>query len=114
MNAADIERVVVETERRWRERTPATSIDAVDPAYRVGRGEIRAWCGEQNIRLDEMDEEFQAAVTRMYCKLRKEFPDELWNWQYNAADRDFAKRHGIKLPRKHGAVSVLGITPATG
>lgn len=98
MTANDIERVVAEIERRWRERTPATRVDEVNASYRVGRGEIRRWCTEQHIPLDEMDEDLEVAIIRLYVRLRREFPDEMWD-HYNIRHQEAAKRHGITLPR---------------
>lgn len=78
MTATEIELVVIETERRWRERTPATRVDEVNASYRVARGEMRRWCSEHGIKLDEFDPNMQDAWNRMYKRLRKEFPSERW------------------------------------
>lgn len=80
MTDADVERYVAEVERRWRERTPATTIDAALPAFRVSRGEMRAWCIETLGKEIEMDDlaPIQKRLAPVYRRLRVEFPDEMW------------------------------------
>ncbi len=75
----DIEKILKEVERRWLERTPAKSIDEVDPAYRVSRGEIRLWCSQNNIILDELDADLELALAKLYKRLKKEYPHERWD-----------------------------------
>ena len=98
MTGADVERVVAEVERRFRERTPAKQIDEVNASYRVGRGEIRRWASEQGIALDEMDDALEVALLRLFARLRREFPFEMWD-DWNSRTRELAKAHGIVLPR---------------
>lgn len=98
MTPEHIKAVVAEIERRWRERTPATRVDEVNASYRVGRGEMRRWCTEQGIPLDEMDEGLEVELLRLFVRLRREFPDEMWD-HWNVRSRETAKTHGIALPR---------------
>lgn len=62
MTEAEIKLVVNEVERRWRERTPSRDITEVLASWKVGRGEIRRWCNENNINLDELDDDYNAAM----------------------------------------------------
>lgn len=81
MTTTDIQKVIDYIEATWRSRTPATRIDNVDASYRVGRGEVRLWCTQNNIRLGEFDDEFNKACKKLFKRLKKEFPDEMWNQQ---------------------------------
>lgn len=98
MTTDEIARTVAEIDRRFRERTPATRVDEALASYRVGRGEIRRWCSEEGIHLDEFSEEFQLASLRMYVKLRREFPDERWE-PISGPTLDLARQHKIRIPR---------------
>jgi hypothetical protein len=98
MTPDQIKLVVDEVERRFRERTPATRVDEVNASYRVGRGEVRRWCSEQGIPLDELDEDLAVASLRLFVRLHREFPRECWD-HWNAASKDLAKRYRIVLPR---------------
>lgn len=96
MKTDDINKIIAEVEKRWRKRTPATRIDEVLASYRVSRGEIRQWCNQNNIELDELDDMFQVAMTKMFINLRKEFPEEKWS-EWSARDKDLAKQYGYRL-----------------
>jgi hypothetical protein len=98
MTPEDISRVVAESERRFRARTPATRVDEVNASYRVGRGEIRTWCTEQGIKLDELDPDFELAMLKLYVRLHREFPNEMWD-HWNIRMKELAKAHKIRLPR---------------
>lgn len=81
MNAAEFAAAyVAELERRWRARTPAPDIEAVLPATRVGRSEMRAWFVERYGRPITFDEEMDLHpfVAAMFKRLRREFPTERW------------------------------------
>lgn len=95
----DTQKFLSELERRWRSRTPATRIDEVRASDRVMRGEMRLWASENGVKIDELDDAFQAEVLRVFVRLRREFPDDQWD-SYNYATRALAKRFGIVLPRK--------------
>lgn len=99
MTAEEINRVVEFIEKTWRDRTPATRVDEVPASYRVSRGEIRLWCNQQGIKLDEFDEQFQIAATTMFMRLRREFPDEQWA-SITQIERQWCKDRGITIPRK--------------
>lgn len=95
----ELRRVVAEVERRWRERTPATSVDEVNASYRVSRGEIRAWCKDQNVAIDETDDALELALIRLFMRLREEFPGEQWEAP-NVRTKELCKKYGVKIPRK--------------
>lgn len=78
MDKSDIQKVVDFIETTWRSRTPATRIDSVNASYRVGRGEVRLWCNNNNIKLNELDTDFNNACLKMFKKLKKEFPNDMW------------------------------------
>jgi hypothetical protein len=99
MKPEEIKRVVEETERRWRERTPAKTISDANASYRVATSEIILWGNQNGINVDRMDEDYQEANTRLFFRLRREFPDETWD-VLNSATREFCKRRGIPIPRK--------------
>jgi len=71
---------VGEFERRFRNRTPATQIDEILPATRVGRGEMRAWFSDQYGRPMTLDdvEALEEPVAKSFRKLRKMYPFERW------------------------------------
>ena len=78
MEPTDIDTVVNEIERRFRERTPATRVDEVLASYRGGRSEIRRWCIDNGIELDELDPAYVDASNRMFSRLRREFKNDRW------------------------------------
>lgn len=98
MTPDEIARVVAESEKRFRARTPATRIDEINASYRVGRGEIRGWCSDEGIALDEVDENFELAMLKLYVRLHREFPNEKWD-HWNNRMIELAKRNKIQLPR---------------
>lgn len=98
MTPEHIQAVVDYLERTWRSRTPSTRVDEVNASYRVGRGEMRLWCRQNNIQLDEMDEDFQVASTRMYFRLYREFPHERWDYPVTAATQYLCKTYKITIP----------------
>ena len=71
---------LAELERRFRARTPSMDILSALAPYRVGRSEMRAWFDERFGRSLTFDEEtgLQALVTRLYRRLKREFPQERW------------------------------------
>lgn len=79
MTPETIKQIVDFIEATWRSRTPATRIDSVDASYRVGRGEVRLWCSNNNIEMNELDENFNNACKALFKRLKKEFPNEMWN-----------------------------------
>lgn len=81
MTNDDIQRVIAHIEKTWKSRTPATRIDDVDASYRVGRGEVRLWCSNNNIKLDEFDDAFNRECKKLFKRLKKEYPNEMWSIQ---------------------------------
>ena len=71
---------MAEFERRWRARTPATTVDEVLPEFRVGRGELRRWVLETfqvEVEFEDL-EPLNRALVPVFRRLRREFPGELW------------------------------------
>lgn len=98
MNQQEIEQTVAEMERRWRNRTPVTNILDANASNRVVMSEIILWGKQNNIKVDRFDENLQIAATKLFFKLRKEYPND--NWEYlNSATRQFCKKHKIPVPR---------------
>ena len=54
---------------------------AEEPAFRVGRSEMRAWSTEALKRKLTLDDEIELEyeMKRTFKKLRREFPDERWD-----------------------------------
>ena len=71
---------VNEVERRFRERTPARTVDEVVPEYRVGVSEMRLWWLLQYGTEMTFDENLEAAMQaeKLFKRLKKEFPNEGW------------------------------------
>lgn len=99
MTPEDIMRTVDEVERRWRSRTPARSVLDANASYRVAMSETIQWGNQNGIKVDRMDINLQVEMTKMFFRLRREFPNEVWD-HLNAATRTLCKRHGIPIPRK--------------
>lgn len=80
MTNEQIAAYVIETERRFRSRTPAKTVDEVLPVFRVGRSEMRRWvlCAYGvELSFDDL-EPLDKALAPMFRRLRKEFPEDLW------------------------------------
>lgn len=80
MTREQIAAYVAEVERRFRERTPARSIDEVLPEQRVGRGEMRRYMLEQfgvGLSLDDV-EALAEPLLELFRRLRREFPGDRW------------------------------------
>ena len=99
MTPEEIRLTVEEIERRWRSRTPAKTASDANASYRVATSEILLWGNQNGIEVDRTDEDFQEASTRMFFRLRKEFPNEKWD-VLNAATREFCKKRKISIPKK--------------
>jgi hypothetical protein len=79
MTQEEISAYLAEVERRFRERTPAPDIEAVFAPTRVGRGEMRAWFSDTFGRPLGFDEvELAPHMKKLFTRLRKEFPEEVW------------------------------------
>ena len=98
MTADEITRLVAHVEQLWRSRTPPTSVHEMLPSYRVGRAEIWAWCNDNGIRYDELDEECDVAMTKMFLRLRREFPAEKWDAP-NAHMKELCKKYKLRIPK---------------
>ena len=98
MTPEEIKRTVDETERLWRERTPASNIVYLNASFRVSMSEIIKWGKENGIIVDRMDEDYQEASQRMFFRLMRELPDEPWG-SLNSATVEFCKKRGITVPR---------------
>ena len=83
MTQAEIDQYLIEVEQRFRARTPAVDVTDALPAYRVGRGEMRTWFSLTFHRDMTLDDTFQLEIPlkRLYQKLRRAFPHELWDLQ---------------------------------
>jgi hypothetical protein len=71
---------VVEFEKRFRERTPAKTVDEALPAFRVGRGEMRRWVQDTfqvEVEFEDL-EPLNKLLVPVFRRLRREFPDPLW------------------------------------
>lgn len=80
MTDVQIGAYVDEFERRWRSRTPASTIEEALPHFRVGRGEMRNWVNVTfgvEIEFDDVDKIHRAMVP-LWKRLQREFPSELW------------------------------------
>tara|TARA_Y100000593_G_scaffold29912_1_gene59268 strand:- start:7559 stop:7795 length:237 start_codon:yes stop_codon:yes gene_type:complete len=78
MTTHDINAVLAETESRFRQRTPATRADEALASYRVGRSEMRRWCLDNGVALDEFCPDFIAASEKLFHRLRREFKTDRW------------------------------------
>lgn len=80
MTPGQVAAVLAEAERRWRARTPAKGILDVMPECRVPRSEFRLIIRDLGFGPGEPigDDEWDRAVFEMFDRLRKEFPDEIW------------------------------------
>jgi len=83
MTIIQIRAFVLEMERRWRARTPTMDPNYANPDYRVGRSEMVSWArdtfGIQMDLVDTIDPDLTKAVSQMWRRLRREFPDEGWS-----------------------------------
>ncbi len=98
MTPEQIQLIVEESERLWRSRTPAANIQDVNASSRVTMSELIRWGNINGISIERMDEDLQEAWTRLFFRLRKEFPND--NWDYlNSATREFCKLRKIPIPK---------------
>lgn len=98
MTFTEIEAILKEVEKRFRERTPARRIDEVAASYRVSRSEMQSIAENLGIRLVRVDDVFEVELLRLMVKLRNEFPEEQWSG-WNSATREFARKYNIRLPK---------------
>jgi len=87
MDKKDISLYISEIEKRWRARTPVTSVIDIEPESRVNRSEMLLWAKQNGISISIMDDDLDKAIFKLFKKLRKEFPTEAWSKRNSATIR---------------------------
>jgi len=79
MNSDQLKILINQLETLWLSRTPANSVQHVEPESRVTRGELRLLAKKLGFDIPIRSDEFDRAIFILFDKLRAEYPNEKWS-----------------------------------
>lgn len=93
----ELDLLVKEIERRWRERTPANCVLNLEPESRVNRSEMTLFAEQNGLKIPILDDEYDRAVFQLFDRLRKEFPNEKWDTKKNRSAGTIRRRKELGM-----------------